>query len=326
VARARAALLAARARRTRPARDEKQLAAWNGLALRALAHGALILGDARYAEATAGLVAFIRGHLIRDGAPVRVWRTTRDGRAHTPGFAEDHLALADGLLEAHATLGATEDLELALALGQTAIASFWDDVAGTFVDVAEEHGRGIATPRGLADNAVPSANSVGADVLLRLALLTGDDGLADRARSILRAVAPALDRSPSAFGRMLCAADRALGEPIDVVVAAGAGGDGRALRAAAHSMRPTARWANRSTWWWLREQAATGGRCGRRPRVRINPTWSSRPSAMETPMRHGRCSPERPPARAEGRHTRVAARRATHLPEIPRSSNDRSGR
>jgi len=130
-------------------------------------------------------------------------------------------------------LGATEDLELALALGQTAIASFWDDVAGTFVDVAEEHGRGIATPRGLADNAVPSANSVGADVLLRLALLTGDDGLADRARSILRAVAPALDRSPSAFGRMLCAADRALGEPIDVVVAAGAGGDGRALRAAA---------------------------------------------------------------------------------------------
>src|SRR6188508_2842079 len=233
VARARTALLAARAGRARPARDEKQLAAWNGLALRALAHGALILGDARYAEATADLVAFIRGHLMRDGTPVRVWRTTRDGMAHTPGFAEDHLALADGLLAAHAALGVAEDLELALALAQTAIASFWDDAAGTFVDVAEEHGRGIATPRGLADNAVPSANSLGADVLLRLALLTGDDGLADRARSILRAVAPALDRSPSAFGRMLCAADRALGEPIDVVVAAGSNGDGRAMRAAA---------------------------------------------------------------------------------------------
>jgi uncharacterized protein YyaL (SSP411 family) len=69
-------------------------------------------------------------------------------------------------------------------------------------------------------------------VLLRLALLTGDDKLAGRARSILRAVAPALDRQPSAFGRMLCAADRALGEPIDVVVAAPAA-DGRALRQAA---------------------------------------------------------------------------------------------
>jgi uncharacterized protein YyaL (SSP411 family) len=230
VERARAALLAARATRTRPARDEKQLAAWNGLALRAFAHAALVLSEPGYAEATRDLVAFVRDHLIRDGKPTRVWRTTRDGRSHTPGFAEDHLALAEGLLEAHAALGRGEDLELAVELVRTAIAAFWDEAAGTFVDVADEHGRTIATPRGLVDNAVPSANSIGADVLLRCALLTGDDGMADRARSILRAVATALDRQPSAFGRMLSAADRALGEPIDVVVAADASDEGRLLR------------------------------------------------------------------------------------------------
>jgi uncharacterized protein YyaL (SSP411 family) len=232
VERARLALLTARATRTRPARDDKQLAAWNGLAMRAFAHAALVLGDDRYAGATGDLVAFVRRHLVRQGTPIRVWRTSRDGRSHTPGFAEDHLGLADGLLTAHAALGRAEDLELALALARTAVASFWDEVAGTFIDIADEHGRTIATPRGLADNAVPSANSIGADVLLRLALLTGDDKLAGRARSILRAVAPALDRQPSAFGRMLCAADRALGEPIDVVVAAPAA-EGRALRQAA---------------------------------------------------------------------------------------------
>ena len=233
VARARGALLAARAARTRPARDEKQLAAWNGLALRALAHATLVLGEARYAEATADAAQFVRRHLVREGTTSRVWRTTRDGRAHTPGFAEDHLALADGLLDAHAALGTADDLELAHDLVRTALDSFWDAGAGTFVDVTDEHGRTIATPRGLVDNAVPSANSIGADVLLRLALLTGDDGLAERARSILRAVASALDRQPSAFGRMLCAADRALGEPIDVVVASEASGDGRDLREAA---------------------------------------------------------------------------------------------
>ena len=236
IARARNALLAARAARTRPARDDKQLAAWNGLALRALAHAALVLGDARYAEATADLVSFVRRRLVREGAPVRVWRTSRDGRSHTPGFAEDHLALADGLLGAHAALGTARDLDLALSLARTAASAFWDDAAGTFVDVTEEHGRTIATPRGLADNAVPSANSIGADVFLRLAVIIGDDDLADRARSVLRAVAPALDRQPSAFGRMLSAADRALGEPVDVVVAARAGEDdeqARALREAA---------------------------------------------------------------------------------------------
>ncbi|HEX5040244.1 MAG TPA: thioredoxin domain-containing protein [Candidatus Limnocylindria bacterium] len=231
-ARAREALLTVRGTRTRPARDEKQLAAWNGLALRAFAHAALVLGDDRYAGAAADLVDFVRRDLLREGAPASVWRTSRDGRSHTPGFAEDHLALADGLLVVHAALGRAEELDLALALTRTAIEKFWDDAAATFVDVAEEHGRTIATPRGLADNAVPSANSIGADVLLRLALLTGDEELGNRARSILRAVAPALDRQPSAFGRMLCAADRALGEPIDVVVAA-TPPDGRGLRQAA---------------------------------------------------------------------------------------------
>ena len=67
-----------------------------------------------------------------------------------------------------------------------------------------------------------------ADVFLRLALLLGDEDHDRRARSILRAAAPALERQPSAFGRMLSAADRALSQPIDAVVV-GARGDPRAV-------------------------------------------------------------------------------------------------
>jgi uncharacterized protein len=214
---ARLALLDARARRTRPARDDKQLAAWNGLALRAFAHAALVLRDSRYAEVTRELVAFVEDHLLRDAG--RTWRTVRDGQAHTPGFAEDHLALADGLLGAHAVLGTPAPLLRARELAETALREFWDEEAGTFVDTSDEHDRTVARPRGLIDNATPSANALGADVLLRLALLTGEADFDRRARRILRAIAPALDRQPSAFGRMLAAADRSLGEPIDVVVA-----------------------------------------------------------------------------------------------------------
>jgi uncharacterized protein YyaL (SSP411 family) len=214
----RAALLAARVARTRPARDDKQLAAWNGLALRAFAHAALVLADPRDVTATAELVSFVEQHLVRDGG--RVWRTARAGRSHTPGFAEDYLALADGLLAAHAALGTPGPLQLARTLVETAVRDFWDDEPGTFVDTSEEHDRTVVRPRGLVDNATPSANSLGADVLQRLALLTGEPDLDRRARSVLRAVAPALERQPSAFGRMLAAADRSLGEPVDVVVAA----------------------------------------------------------------------------------------------------------
>jgi uncharacterized protein len=233
VERGRAALLAARDGRTRPARDDKQLAAWNGLALRAIAHAALVLREPRYVAATESLLGFITGHLLRDGD--RLWRTARDGRGHTPGFCEDAMALADGLLAAHAALGRAEPLLLARRLVDRAIVDFWDDAGGTFVDTSSEHERTVAQPRGLIDNATPSANSLAADVLQRLALLSADASYARRAASILRAVAPALDRQPSAFGRMLCAADRALGEPIDVVVAAEREADAHAaiLRSAA---------------------------------------------------------------------------------------------
>ena len=218
LARARDALLAARERRVRPGRDEKQLAAWNGMALRALSLGALVLGDEWLAVAARTCAGFVRDRLVRGES--RLWRTSRGETAHTPAFAEDYANLADGLLNAYAALGEAEHLELAAALMRRAIADFWDDESGTLFDTSDEHDRIVARPRSIVEGATPSANSVAADVLLRLALLTGDEDLDRRARSILRAAGPALDRHPSQFGRLLSAADRSLGEPVDAVIAA----------------------------------------------------------------------------------------------------------
>jgi uncharacterized protein YyaL (SSP411 family) len=215
--RGRSALLAARARRVRPGRDDKQLASWNGMALRALATAALVLRQARHAEATRAVTRFVRAALLREGRGL--WRTARSGRAHTPGFAEDYANVADGLLAAYAALGDAADLELAVALVDRLLADFWDAQSGTLFDTSAEHDLAVARPRSLLDNATPSANAVAADVMLRLALLTGEADYDRRARSILRAVAPALDRQPSAFGRMLSAVDRALSPPIDAVIA-----------------------------------------------------------------------------------------------------------
>jgi uncharacterized protein YyaL (SSP411 family) len=160
----------------------------------------------------------VRRELLRDGD--RLWRTSRDATSHTPAFCSDYTDLADGLLAAHAALGDPADLLLARDLMDRAVADFWDEASGTLFDTSAEHSATIARPRSLSDSATPGANSVAADVLQRLALLTGEADYDRRARSILRAVAPALDRQPSVFGRMLSAADRVLGQPSDAVVAA----------------------------------------------------------------------------------------------------------
>jgi uncharacterized protein YyaL (SSP411 family) len=215
--RARTALVAYRATRVRPGRDDKTVAAWNGLALRALAAAALVLGEDRYLEATRRLVAFVREVLVRDGD--RLWRSARDRTATVPGFAEDYATVADGLLAAHAALGEADDLLLAERLMARLAADFWDEATGTCFDTGPEHEQPVARPRSLLDGATPGANSVAADVWLRLALLTGAAEHDRRARRILAAVGPALERQPTAFGRMLGAADRALRPPIDAVVA-----------------------------------------------------------------------------------------------------------
>jgi hypothetical protein len=215
--RARAALLAHRERRVRPGRDDKQLAAWNGLALRAFGLASLVLGDERFVAATRRLATFIADALVHDED--RLWRTARDGVAHTPGFAEDYAAVADGLLSAYAALGEPDHLILAEALMSRLATDFWDEASGTLFDTGPEHEETVTRPRSLVDGATPGANAIAADVWLRLALLGGEAERDRRARRILAAVGPALGRQPSGFGRMLGAADRALRPAVDVVVA-----------------------------------------------------------------------------------------------------------
>ena len=232
--RARAALLAARVLRVRPARDEKQVAAWNGLLLRSLAEAGVVLGRSDYLAAADGIAAFVRKVLLTpDGS---LFRTARDGVGHTPAFLEDYASLADGLLALHAARGRADDLLLARQLIDRGITDFWDDEAGALWDTSDAHEAIVARPRSLIDGATPAGNSVAADVLLRLALLTGEADYDRRARSILRIAGEALDRQPQLFGRMLGAADRALSEQIDVAIATEPDDAGDELRAVAHRL------------------------------------------------------------------------------------------
>jgi uncharacterized protein YyaL (SSP411 family) len=211
-----ARLLEERSLRPQPGRDDKAIAAWNGLALAALAEAGRRLPSDRLLRAAVKLGEFLLGGLsTRDG---RLYRTWRDGRASIPGYLEDYADVAHGLLELHVATGDLRWLEEANRLARLAVELFADEERGGFFMTAHDAEQLVARKKDLDDNPVPSGNSMLAHVLLRLSRIYGDDELERRAVGVLRLMHRALTRAPSAFGWALCALDLYLSPPRELAI------------------------------------------------------------------------------------------------------------
>jgi len=213
--RARAALFAHREKRVKPGRDEKVLAGWNGMMLRAFAEASRALERPDYLKVAERNAGFLLSALIADGRLLRTWK---DGRAKLLGYLEDHAMVVDGLLALHEATLDQRWLDVARRLAGTMVDLFWDPQAEGFFDTGRDHETLVVRPRSLFDSAVPCGSSVAADVLLRLAVLTGESDLARRAVETIRSVVPLMGRYPSGFGRFLGALDFHLGSPVEVAV------------------------------------------------------------------------------------------------------------
>jgi len=202
---ARGRLFELRRARPQPALDDKVLAGWNGLAVGAFAEAGAAFGDGRYVDAAVRAARFVLERLrAPDGRLLRSWR---GGRPGGPGYVEDYALLLDGLLGlGEATLDPGWIAE-ARALADDMLRLFRDDESGGFFQTGSDAETLVVRPKELFDNAVPSGNSVAADVLQRLALLYGDGELERAGLDALRLVRDLLERSPTGFGHALCALD-----------------------------------------------------------------------------------------------------------------------
>ncbi len=222
LASARASLLAARDARPQPARDDKVLAAWNGLAIAALADAAGALEGAgaatpaaRYrvlAEEAATLV--LERLRLPDGRLRRSWK---DGRATADGVLEDHACLAAGLLALYEATFDERWFVAARGLADTILDRFADP-AGGFFDTSDAHEALVTRPKDLQDNAVPSGNAMAATVLLRLAALTGSGRYRTAAERAIGLVAGVAGRYPTGFAQWLVAIDFALAPTIEIAI------------------------------------------------------------------------------------------------------------
>ncbi len=215
--RGRQLLFQARALRQRPARDEKVLASWNGMMLRALAEAARVLGRTDFLQAAVKNADFLLSTLRRpDGAMYRTWKPGHAARLN--GYLEDQANVADGLVALYEATFDPRWLAAAAALADIILARFADPENGGFFDTSSDHETLISRPKDVFDNATPSGNAVAADVLLRLGLLTGQGEYERAAEGVLRLLREPMSRYPLGFARGLNALDFRLGKPREVAI------------------------------------------------------------------------------------------------------------
>ena len=213
---ARARLLAAREQRPQPLRDDKALAAWNGLALAALAEAGSRLGREDYVEAAVAVAEFLLGPLS-EGRGLLL-RSFRSGEARIPAYLEDYANVANGLVELSWATGDLRWLEEARRLSSLLVKLFADPAHGGFyVDSAEGDGL-VARRKEFDDHPTPAGNSMAAFVLLRLARIYGDVELERHAVGVFRLAHPLMERAPAAVSHLLCALDVHFSDPQEIAV------------------------------------------------------------------------------------------------------------
>jgi uncharacterized protein YyaL (SSP411 family) len=211
----RARLFEAREARVRPGRDDKSLAAWNGLMLTAVAEAAAIFGRDDYRVVAIRNAEFIIEHLIRDG---RLLRTYKSGQSKLNAYQEDYAYIAEGMLALYEATFDLKYFEVSRMLVDTMIEQFWDDAVGGFFFTSNDHESLITRTKEFFDNATPSGNSVAALVLQQLALLTGDQTYQQLAMTIMRMMKQVIGRYPNAFGYVLCAIDLYLSDCKEIAI------------------------------------------------------------------------------------------------------------
>ncbi|HLZ38514.1 MAG TPA: thioredoxin domain-containing protein [Mycobacteriales bacterium] len=228
----RARLGAARERRVRPARDDKVVAAWNGLAIAALAEAGALFARADLlgaAERAAHLL--VDTHLVGDaggtptGTPtgtrpgeLRLRRVSRDGVAAShPGVLEDHGDVAEGFLALYAVTGNPRWLRLAGGLLDAVLAHFADGRGG-FYDTADDAEALLRRPQDATDNATPSGAAAVTGALVSYAAVTGSSRHAEAADRALATAAPLVTGYPRFAGWWAAVAEAALAGPVEVAV------------------------------------------------------------------------------------------------------------
>jgi len=217
---AREKLMAVRAQRVRPGRDEKILTGWNALTIKGLAHAGSALGREDWIALAQQAADFIRAELWRNNRLLVSWK---DGKARLGGYLDDYAFLLDALLELMQARFRPADLAFARELAEALLARFDDRGQGGFHFTAHDHETLIYRPKSGFDNATPSGNAVAAFALQRLGHLLGEARYLAAAERALKLFYPQIAAQPTGFMSFLAVLEEYL-EPPQIIILRGPAG------------------------------------------------------------------------------------------------------
>jgi uncharacterized protein YyaL (SSP411 family) len=231
-------LFAYRNKRNRPNKDDKILTDWNGLMVAALAKGARVFDEPRYASAAKHAVDFILSNMLTSDG--RLFHRYRVGEAAVPGHLDDYAFLIHGMLELYETTFEPDYLKKALELNGYLLDHFWDKENGGFYFTADDSEELPVRQKEIYDGAIPSGNSIAMLNLLRLGRMTANPSLEEKAARMGRAFFENVRQLPSAYTQLMVAVDFAVGPSYEVVIVgdSAARDTGEMLRAIHHEFVP----------------------------------------------------------------------------------------
>ncbi|GAX60623.1 highly conserved protein [Candidatus Scalindua japonica] len=213
---ARQKLFAYRNKRVHPHKDDKILTDWNGLMIAALAKGAQVFDEPKYAEAAKRAADFIFTDMRREDG--RILHRYREGHAAILANVDDYSFLIWGLLELYETLFDVHYLQMALDLNSEMIKYFWDEKDGGFYFTADDAEELIVRQKEIYDGAIPSGNSVAVSNLFRLSRITADTGLEKKADKIMLAFSKDVESAPSGYTQMMVGLGFGIGPSYEIVI------------------------------------------------------------------------------------------------------------
>ncbi|MBN2563594.1 MAG: thioredoxin domain-containing protein [Phycisphaerae bacterium] len=249
----------AREARVRPGKDDKVIAAWNGMMISALSRGYQVLGEERFLKAAEKAANFALTEMVRDGTLLRTYRGKGDGgdegvrspkatcgtgvspvatpagrRCHSmtllgglsrlPAYLDDYAEMAGALTDLYEATFDLRWLEAADRLAGRMVADFWDEENGGFFYTSASHKNLLARTKPYYDGAVPSGNSTATLVLLRLSEFLDNAEYRKKAEAVLASAASLIRAQPRGYLNLLWAADFAA-HPVRQIAIAGRPGE-----------------------------------------------------------------------------------------------------
>lgn len=209
-------LFAYREKRVRPGKDDKILTDWNGLMISAFAKGAQAFDEPALMEAAERATEFVLSEMKdTDG---RLLHRYREGQAAIPAYLDDYAFMVMALLDLYETTFDVEHLKAALDMNSFLIKHFWDENGGGLYFTTDDADELLVRSKEIYDGAVPSGNSVAALNLMRLAHMTGDSALEEKAIEIGKAFSKQIQSAPAAHAFIMMAVGFGVWDSFEIVI------------------------------------------------------------------------------------------------------------